>query len=95
MANRFASQILLYFVRFDLMHPGLVQLSIILRWERLIALITVVDKGARVVNALYVVPHMSLPVVAKLMAQATPVSFVPFEKFNHELQKFTRVLEGA
>lgn len=77
------------------MHPGLVQLSIILRRERLVTLVTVVHKGARVVDALYMVPHMSLPVVGKLVAQATPVSFVPFEKFNHELQKFTRVLERA
>ena len=61
------------------MHSGLMQLRIILRWKTLATLVTRVEKGVGIVYCFYVVPHMCLSIVAKLVAKPTVVLFGPIK----------------
>ena len=61
------------------MHSGLMQLCIVLRWKTLATLVTRVEKGIGIVHRLYVVPHMCLSIVAKLVTKSTVVLFGPIK----------------
>ena len=67
------------------MYSRLVQLRIVLRREGHVTLVAGVEELVWIVHGLYVIPHVSLSVVAKLSTQTAVVLFVPFKCFHYEL----------
>lgn len=61
------------------MYSGLVQLRIVLRWKRQITLVAVIGKSVRIVHCFYVVSHMGLSIVTKLVTKSTVVLFDPIK----------------